>query len=393
MFVMIDYDQILFADKFELDQIKKKGIAWAIASAWHRLIFTCFNMPIKQKSKFVFFRSLKRDDYKLLFNVIQQTIIARERISIEDFLQPSKNIALKGLLLPLLLLPKLYLFKADSLSDRVYLFLRLCFYYRVLSAVKNNYDFDVIVFFADMQPVENLLAQYFRGKGKKTITLQHGLYVDYKQYETVNCINYLHQPSEYFLAWGRCTKALIETNHPKNEVIICGKPIIGFTGNKVEAHKIVSYISVVLDQNIFLEENILMLDIVYKYARRNNVSVNVRFHPYNKFTDYEKFLDNAVTVSEGELSDSLFVVGHTSSLLYELMCIGVPVVRLATDKPAIQLPKSLEFTNLSSLQLSVNAFSMRNYEFALEGKQYIQYQSNESLQHYKEAFKTISAIK
>ena len=60
---------------------------------------------------------------------------------------------------------------------------------------------------------------------KKTIALQHGLYVDYEGHETVNTSNYLHHVSQNFLAWGNNTKRLIQKYKPTSNVYVCGKPV------------------------------------------------------------------------------------------------------------------------------------------------------------------------
>ena len=47
----------------------------------------------------------------------------------------------------------------------------------------------MVVVFADMR-IDNAIAQSFKRRGIQTATLQHGLYVDYGNAETINRVNY-----------------------------------------------------------------------------------------------------------------------------------------------------------------------------------------------------------
>lgn len=179
----------------------------------------------------------------------------------------------------------------------------------------------------------------------KTVTLQHGLYVDYGGFPTVNCINYLHQPSEYFLSWGRNTTGLIERYHPKAKVIECGKPIIFSSGvEKVFSDR---YISVILDQRTFHDRNIEMIEIALEYGKRNGLVVAVRIHPH---LSRDEILGRFPQVIErSEFVGAEFIIGHTSTMIYEAICLGCRVFRYRTTAPAIGLPEDYEFDSLDGL--------------------------------------------
>lgn len=386
---MIDYDQVLFADRFSLESRKKFGRKWNLLKALNDLFFTCFKFPREKEARFVFFRWMVREDYKQLMHNIASVIGNQEKIFIEDYLRESVKVAPRGIVVLFQLLPKFFSFRASDLYERIYLYLRLCFYYRHLFAL-SKYKFEIIVFFADMQPVENLLAQYFRNKGIKTVTLQHGLYVNYRDYPTVNVINYLHQPSEYFLAWGESTADLIRISGNGRKVVICGKPTIALKAlndceSNLSSENYQPYFTVILDQNMCHAQNIDMLHLLSHFAECVSLEMNVRYHPGNNRAVYEslglKYYTNL------NIQNSTFVVGHTSSMMYEIMLLGIPVFKFASDIPCVAMPDELIFDSLSRLQEVVNSASKMDFEKLCT--EYIAFFGDESLKKYGDFFNAL----
>jgi len=384
---MIDLEQILRADKHLLNTRSKLGRKWNLLSAARDLFLTCFKFPEKKSGHFLFFRSLERADYKALFNEIASAVPDQERIVIEDYLRRTSRIAPRAFILLLVLLPKFFTLKADSLFERVYLYLRLCYYYRVVAAV-STIKFESLVLFADMQPVECLLAQHFRERKKNTVTLQHGLYADYGGYPTINVINYLHQPSEYFLAWGRDTADLIHKSGAGRKVVICGKPIVALASliqptdkNIVEG----KYFTVILDQNIFQAQNIEMIKIMAKYSKASGLKMNVRHHPGNNRKIYERL--NLKYYSDLDLSESIFVVGHTSSMMHEMLLIGLPTFKFDSEIPCVKMPSELVFSSLEQLEDLIRNIDC--VDFKALAKDYIAFFGDESLKRYEEFFSNL----
>lgn len=385
---MIDFDQVLYADRYMLQQRRLLGKKRALLSAVKQLFFTCFRFPDKRKADFLFFRSLVREDYKTFFHQVYSTVDRDRRVVVEDYVRDSKRIAPRAFLTLFLLLPQFFSFKAGDVFERLYLYLRLCFYYRQLAAV-SKMGFKHLVLFADMQPVENLLAQYFGQRGKNTVTLQHGLYVDYEEYATVNVINYLCQPSEYFLSWGGHTEELIKKYHCQRKVVICGKTSINLAIPKALAlPSSVSegqpFFTVILDQNIFEEYNKKMLGILAEYADAQAMEMNVKFHPGNNRRNYMalgvRFTDNL------PIEKSAFVVGHTSSLLYELMLLDVPTYKFYSDIPCVPLPTDIVFQTAGQLKQLTEAV----HDFGGIAKQYISFVGEESKSRYRDFFLSLS---
>lgn len=355
-----------------------------VRDAWLRdFLYTHLHLPTEKRTGAVFFRSLVRDDYKDLFHAVIEASGVRDRVVVDDYQHrphpPRLNLRASRFMLEN---ADLYdvLDIADPL-DRACCFIRACKYGLILDHFRKM-QFDALICFADMQPVEHLMARYFRAQGVTTMTLQHGLYVDYGDMDTVNVINYAHQPSEYFLSWGPETSQLINHHHPENKTVDCGKPLIfnAASTNSETAPK--PYISVFLDQKIFNQQNEDMLQIVLSCARRSNRAVKVRFHPsINKQEFFSKFPE---IEEQLHFLDADFVVGHTSSLIYEAVSLGCRVLRYESEIPGIPLPTSSTFSTVEQLEARLEMPQPEGI-----AKQYFCATGTESLQRYRGFFRDV----
>lgn len=385
-FKKIKHDEVLYADRFFLES-KTEEEKKNILQSWLKDLLYC-KIAIQEIDKcldFVFFRSLSRDDYKLFFKDVFSCVASGNNIIVEEYKIKSNKINSEASRMLINMKKFYYAFSANTPLDRACIYIKLCYYYLVLSYI-SKLKFKSIVFFSDMQPIENLIAQYSRMFGKTTITLQHGLYVDYGDYKTVNVINYLHQPSEYFLSWGEDTKETILKYHPETKIIICGKPRITLPTEinvDEENQNYNIYFTAVLDQKIFDEQNISMLRLVSEYAKKSGMTLNVKYHPSNDRNIYNAlgidFTDNL------SIKDSKFVVGHTSSLIYEALNLGIPSYKYESVIPCLQLPGELVFDSLDKLQKCLTS----EHDFRFIGSKYISYSGNDSLDKYTVFFDNI----
>lgn len=349
----VNIDKILFADKYWLKEnfynkdvyFKKRALKrWYID-----FVYSDFNIQATKDIHTLCFRSLVRDDYKDLFHSIT-SCIEEDKLLIEDYKIKTEHINIDASRFLSTHQWVLKLIEAECPIVKACLFIKMCSYLFVLGKVKKT-NFKRLVLFADMQPVENLLAQYFRKKNIETVTLQHGLYVDYKDMDTVNVINYKHCVSEKFLAWGFNTASLIEKYNPKTKAIICGKPKI-LLANNVQKQKVQNkFCLIVLDQRIFDQQNFEMIELVNK--SNIDLEIYVKFHPSNnKKAYYDRF--NWIE-ERGELINADLVVGHTTSVIYEALALGIRVLKYSSDIPSLNLPSKLEFRAANEIQEKINS--------------------------------------
>ncbi|SLN72505.1 hypothetical protein ROG8370_03518 [Roseovarius gaetbuli] len=349
----VDYwRDIVFADAFYLRD-KSPTEKSNILKIWHKdFMFGFLNFPKLVGGEVLFFRSLVRDDYKEMFSLVRQQA-ATPALCIEDFAYRSPDARMNIEVSRFMLQNKSLYDVAGSLPDtdsldQACLYIRLCKYKYILDYFRAGPKPSAVVFFADMQPTEHLLSRHFRHHGVTTVTLQHGLYVDYANYNTVNKINYLHQPSEYFLSWGPSTSELIRRHHPDTKIVECGKPLIFSADPPADAPPTRPYIAILLDQKPFHAQNEQMIEIVQAYALRRDLDVRVRFHPSLPKAD---ILAKYPELTEQlHFTDAQMVVGHTSTMIYEALELGCHVMRFASDIPAINLPKNSEFRTLDEME-------------------------------------------
>lgn len=378
----IDWEQVLALDAFSISNVNgprlRTALSW-LKRAW----FTKLYIPTDRESDYLFFRSLNRDDYKKLFESVAGTVDSSKTM-IQDFSSTSKAPSPLYVLVFLLYWSVFAKIKAPSFKYKVYLYLKACPYITVLRKIRKN-RFKKLVLFADMQAMDNLLAQYF--DDRITVTLQHGLYVDYGNSNTINTVNYQNQPSRYFLAWGRDTANLIQRYHPERKVRICGKPNLD-ESPKIESPESARYFSVIFDQNMFQEYNVKLLDLAYQVADKTGLKVNLRLHPWNNPEWYD--IRSNDILMDRPLVCSEFVIGHTTSMIYEMLRIGVPAFKLKTKECALQTPESLQFESVEDL-IALQQRGLGKDEIKKIGMNYIESCGQASLRQYRKFFTELAA--
>lgn len=375
---------VLYAD-LHLLKNRSKEQKKALQSKWlEEFLFFDNDFPQSGECDVLFIKSMVRPDYNELFDTIINASGLNNYIVIHDCkktgskMNPSasrfliRNYQLGRLLTDI------------DISDRICCTIRIC-YYAFLIECLSKIKFNTLVCFADMQPIEHLAAAYFRALGRTTVTLQHGLYIDYGDQDTVNVINYLHQPSEYFLAWGQNTADLISSYHPKNKIAICGKPTIHNPGTNSSNRRSGAFIAVIFDQEIFRAQNIEMLSIALQYSRQHALDIKVRFHPHNDKQSYFKLFPS-ITESKNFIEAEL-VVGHTSSLLYEALALGCKTVQYCSNIPTIPLCESKRFSNIEELNTAAKTWKITNPKE--EAHSFIAYIDKDSENQYRRFFNDI----
>jgi hypothetical protein len=377
----VDLDQVLLPARLEFASGLRRNSNLP-ADLFKQLLHMLDMASEPQECDFLAIKSLNRSDYDRFLEDVLGCLPDTSRAIFEDIsfrLQPSVNP--KALRIFLELRPIYRIIAAESEVERACLYIRFCMYYYTYTCMLPIH-YRVLICFADMQPVENLIAQIARATGLLTVTLQHGLYVDYGDIDTVNRVNYEHQPSEYFLAWGGLTANLIRRHHPGNSVIAVGKPEIYATSANNEVKEGSQYVSIIMDQHWYDDENVEMLKVVSEYCRSCDLAINVKFHPTNKREKYTRA--NASYRSDLDVSGSLFIVGHTSSLAYEFLVLGRRVFFFKSNTP--RLPTDDRVTFCSSDQLA--KIASEDYPKQL-GADYIKCTGEASRDQYRKFFASL----
>jgi hypothetical protein len=342
-----EIESVIFCDLFFLKNRDDKDLDYFKKKWLNDFLHLNLNVPENENGEILFFRSLVRDDYKHLFHSIISAADEIPKIIVEDYISEKNifNIGASKFLTKISFNIKYFNFVEEKY--RLLIFIKFSQYLYMITMLERN-NFANLVLFSDMQPVECLASIYFKKIGVTTVSLQHGLYIDYGDFDTVNVVNYKVQPSNYFLAWGDNTKKLIEKYNKSAEVYVCGKPDLLET--KVVNHRpSIQKIFVICDQEIFQKHNIDLIQIVSDYcASKVDWSFNVKFHPHNnKPAYYKKFKD---ILESKEAEPGSIIVGISSSLLYEFGSLGCNVLQLKTNNKTISLDESVRFKNVVELR-------------------------------------------
>ncbi|MEP4053461.1 MAG: glycosyltransferase [Litorimonas sp.] len=373
----VNLDKVLFTYKYKLRLWNDEQKGRALERVRQRLFHTHIKMPRGLDLEFLCHASMVRRDYELFFDAVIDTIDDKRVFKLYDYVTSSKAINSNATGLALELVDYFEKMPAEDHLDKSILYIWFCEHVMLLRAVLFN-EFKYLVSFADMQPSENILAQYFNLIGKKTTTLQHGLYVDYESIDTVNTCNYVNFVSNNFLAWGQETAELIAKYHPKSNIVICGKPMLTVSQDPQVTEG--RYISMIFDQSLFAEQNAEVLRIATKMAKALGVKLNLMLHPQNRVEHYE--IDSKHSVYSRPLEGSEFIVGHTSSLGYELLQRGETVFFFDSGVPTLTTPDELKFKDIRTLTKRVEAVDITGVSIP----QYVSYLGTESLTKYRAFF-------
>lgn len=375
--VMLDWKMITKIDSYIYLRTKNRK---SILNNSYKLFFQGYpDLPDKLETQFLFFKSLIRPDYDDFFNkVYNQAPHEKEKINI--IYKYSKVIYYIRLLKLIFYWPIFIKIYHKNFNVSIYCYIKAITYIGVLKVI-DKYSFKHLISFADMQGVENMIMQYYKKRNIHTSTMQHGLYVDYSQFDNINRVNYENVVSDYFLAWGAETSELIKNYHSSTNIVICGKPLV-----KVNYYSLSNFFTVVFDQSLFTDQNRELLAIAYSISEITKLNINVRLHPWDQKERYAFKIDKINF--DKDIFQSLFVVGHTTSMIFECMRFGIPAFKYKTRFPSNVISDDLTFTNAEELIQRIN--NIDKYNFAELGKYYLEYVGDESLQKYAEFFKSLN---
>ncbi len=380
----VKWKKVLEIEEYIYSKMTWKERKKALRDSLDFLFFHRPAIPGKQMiTDFLFVKVMQRSDYNKLFNQIYSTC-CKKKFSLNITYTKSQRIRLYPLYILIKYFPLLISkIKLDPIKS-LYIIYKMIQYLEVYEKLNHRISYKYLVVFSDMQAIENLLVQMAKLKDIKTVTLQHGLYIDYTKMENINCVNYKNHVSDFFLAWGNSTKDLIEKFNPYSKVVICGKPI---ETKNIQSQKS-NYFTILFDQNLLKQYNHKLLQIAYNLHEKTKLKVNIRFHPHNRKSAYK--IKKDIVYIDKELESSVFILGHTTSLIHELLRIGIPVFKLNSDVPALDIPETLTFSNYNDVENILKHNDLQKHNFVENGQEFISFISEESLNKYKEFFIKLS---
>lgn len=342
----LNINDALFIDRYVF-RSQNEEQKRSLYQTWRRKAMTSTYPVIHFKEDVLFVKSLNRPDYENLFETIRDCCpTPYDTVNWTDPAHSKLNPEMAQAYTDFL--PLISRIDANTQLERNALFFRLLQYIAYLQVVLCS-PAKLAVTFSDMQPFDSLVAQAMSLRGTKTATLQHALYVDYKDMDTINTVNYLQQPSQWYLAWGQNTVDLIQRYHPNTQFEICGKPNM----QPVKASNAAKTgILVIFDQRIFNQQNRVMATIARNFALEKGLKLKFRLHPQTNAAQFQRWFPEAEITKEILPSD--YIIGHSSSFLLELLEAGHIVLQLRSDEHKIDFPEALSFASKRELKQIVD---------------------------------------
>lgn len=326
----------------------------------------------------LFFKSLDRNDYNTLFEVVRKTYPYNDYSVYQSNYNYSVQFNISLFLIAVQISKQFNL----SLIEKIYIISNIVKCLKLIRIIK-KINIKYLVVFSDMQMLDNLMVQYFGNKCVATITLQHALYKEYTE-SNINIYNYKNVVSNYFLAWGESTKNLIEKyNKNSTQVVICGKPIYPSYYNINTTKPDISYFILILDYDEYYEENSRLINIAHEVANILRMKYNIRFHPKSNKTIYTLPGHSNLVSKQMPLAYSSFFLGHNSSLIFELLALGHHVLKLESSHSSFQISESFIISSADDVVKKIKNGREIN------SNRYIKYVGAESCQKYKEFFKKL----
>lgn len=225
---------------------------------------------------------------------------------------------------------------------------------RVIYELSQLYDFQTILkninisqynlalVFYDANLYNNFFVQFFKNKGCKTATLQHGIMVaarpNVKDNLDFKGIEFTGSISDYFLAWNEFTKReAIKGGILNDKIKVLGvAKCIGQQPYKRTNRK-KNCLGILLDGIYSNSNNEKLIRVINKYSLQTGTQYILKYHPAYKGNEFESLMnENGSTLSINsslkdliECSDGIIVANSTA--LFELAYLNVRFYRFKSE--------------------------------------------------------------
>lgn len=189
----------------------------------------------------------------------------------------------------------------------------------------NKYKIDdtCVILFHDADPFQNMISQLLKSKKTKSITMQHGVFIDW-EYRGRHSFDYEKTSADYFFAWGKKTKDLILRKNPTINVLLVGHPY--FIGMNKPEYSQTDAFGVALGSLTFRNENRDLVRFAQTASEMVGKKYFVKLHPADNESAYEDIGHANCLAFLGKETDLFgymklvdFSIVNPSSLLYQLL--------------------------------------------------------------------------
>lgn len=321
-------------------------------------------------SKYVFYKSIQRDDYDNLFNTIYNQCNCSKTIATWNYKIRINFSNIYNTIIKLKMIKELkYInlpnepnvgnkrYAKCNILDQWILFFRLIERNGMVKSLEKSDFTEVKAIFVlcDVWEPEQILINYANSIGKVTITGQHGLFIPNIADDTYDVLNYWNIPSKYQLAWGVETQKALKKYSPKTISCVCGNPLI----SRKDFHEEKKIIGIIMDIPRFDKYNQKMINIAELYASKNNLKVRIRLHPTDIKEKY--IIDSKISEFNRNIDICFCLLGHTSTMICSYMSQGKKVFKLKSNIKYLDIDEQICFDSLKELEQCMSESNQSNF--------------------------------
>jgi len=219
---------------------------------------------------------------------------------------------------------------------------------------------------------ESVLTMYFNKRNIETLTLQHGIFCEYKRFVPFDYINFENRLAKKVLSWGQATIDYFRTNGiDSSELITFGNPKYkDISIGKV--HQTFKKCLVLLGRGLYIDTNNRLLKLLTEYNEKNGNAIlfYVKKHPFlmdeehKQFADISKnmiFLGKEHSVEEVLKSPLVdFSISVNTTAYYESLALGKPCLRWTEEENEDYFGMDDKFENLQEFENKLRSLQSIN---------------------------------
>lgn len=214
---------------------------------------------------------------------------------------------------------------------------------------------------------ESVLSQYFNKRNIETITLQHGIFCNFKRLIPFDYINFENIQAKKILAWGKATTDFFQDkNEDTSRIFTFGNP--KYKNIRIDKiHQTFKHCLVLLGRGLYIDTNNKLLETLNQYniLNKNNIIFYIKKHPFLLDEDHRQYANASQNIIflgrehsvEDILKSSLvdFSISVNTTAYYESLVLGKPCLRWTEAENEEFYGMDDKFTSLKELSEKIEA--------------------------------------
>lgn len=263
---------------------------------------------------------------------------------------------------------------------------------RLLEKAKSSGSINQYICFNSSYKEESLLTLYFNKRKIETITLQHGIFCNYKQLIPFDYINFENRQAQKVLAWGQATIDYFTANGIDSSGIIMFGNAKYKTIRIDKIHQSFKSCLVLLGRGLYIDTNNKLLSMLTEYNKKHNNSIvfYIKKHPFlfdEEHRQYANISNQLIFLgkehpAEEVLKSSLvdFSISVNTTAYYESLALGKPCLRWTEAENEDFFGLDDKFENIDEFESKLNILKTMDQNIILrDTKNVIRYIFNTDL--------------